>query len=889
MTTTPAVVHASDARRSTQILGGGPQRLPALPTAVKDAKATRELLFTLRHFHLGDPSASEQLDRVGHDCLPVLLDPFRDTSRLRYDYPLFLFPPADGDGHLQADALVLRLADWLEQAVREFAPDADAARILKHHQPWIEHHLREQLVGIEGPVPAAPLLAEAGGALQEHLQLGDADRARLAADLDHLQGCAAQGELLGYGRYPALHLLLHAVRSRVVPRRQRLRAQIDECVHGLESLLSVEWSKSDESIEPRQARDSVGPGGGLFDPLALSTVMDHSRGTRAMSPQRRTRIEHALATLGAWHPDPVCARLVHLGSVAGDWLDKSDDLVSIADMDPCARASALFDEQATRLAELFGALRIARLEIDGIYDAALHDPWFASFNWPAFSAEELLMVPAVIALEDADRVAGVALRSFSQLLNSGCPVQVLVRVMPAYDPSAGTGASLEDRSITYLGFGSTPESDAASISEHAFGPGPTQSQVQRYRTELGYLGMSHRQAAVSQTSAARHGHLMESFLAALDATSTSLHLINTGLRPPHDLVALNAWLVAGAAIESRTHPFFRVDPRPGDCEPPMMDFSGNPQPELDWPVHPFSYLDDNGNQVNDELAFTFADYCLLIQPARENFRVIPPGCDSEALIPMQVYLSMDQEESYQKIPFLWAVDGNGVLQRLVVSRRITAACLDRLNFWRTLQAMAGVRNRYVDQAVERTRDEERRQAREERERLLAAHEAELEQVRNQAAGEAMQRLTDMLLGMDLVGAGPGAAGLGAHGLHADRPAPAPTGIADGDESPDGPEQQGMPSTTPAPAAGSEQPSFDDPWIDTPLCTSCNDCMKINPTLFVYNEEKQALLGDLGGATFAQLVEAAELCPSKCIHPGRPWNADEPELEALIERAAPFNT
>jgi len=97
-----------------------------------------------------------------------------------------------------------------------------------------------------------------------------------------------------------------------------------------------------------------------------------------------------------------------------------------------------------------------------------------------------------------------------------------------------------------------------------------------------------------------------------------------------------------------------------------------------------------------------------------------------------------------------------------------------------------------------------------------------------------------------------------------------------------------------PAADAAEPAaddllaFDDPWIDTPLCTSCNDCLKVNPKLFLYNEEKQALLGDLATATFAQLVEAAELCPAKCIHPGRPWNPDEPDLDALIERAAPFN-
>jgi hypothetical protein len=41
-------------------------------------------------------------------------------------------------------------------------------------------------------------------------------------------------------------------------------------------------------------------------------------------------------------------------------------------------------------------------------------------------------------------------------------------------------------------------------------------------------------------------------------------------------------------------------------------------------------------------------------------------------------------------------------------------------------------------------------------------------------------------------------------------------------------------------------------------------------------------------TFAQLVEAAEICPSKCIHPGKPQNPDEEGLEELMARAKPFN-
>jgi hypothetical protein len=36
------------------------------------------------------------------------------------------------------------------------------------------------------------------------------------------------------------------------------------------------------------------------------------------------------------------------------------------------------------------------------------------------------------------------------------------------------------------------------------------------------------------------------------------------------------------------------------------------------------------------------------------------------------------------------------------------------------------------------------------------------------------------------------------------------------------------------------------------------------------------------------VAAAEKCPAHCIHPGKPLNPDEPNLEELIQRAEPFN-
>ncbi|WP_320416294.1 ferredoxin [Candidatus Reidiella endopervernicosa] len=77
-------------------------------------------------------------------------------------------------------------------------------------------------------------------------------------------------------------------------------------------------------------------------------------------------------------------------------------------------------------------------------------------------------------------------------------------------------------------------------------------------------------------------------------------------------------------------------------------------------------------------------------------------------------------------------------------------------------------------------------------------------------------------------------------------------------------------------------------MDSELCTTCNDCLDINPLLYVYNENNQAYLTETDTATYAQLVEGAEICPSKCIHPGLPQNPNEAGMEELIKRAAPFN-
>jgi ferredoxin len=86
----------------------------------------------------------------------------------------------------------------------------------------------------------------------------------------------------------------------------------------------------------------------------------------------------------------------------------------------------------------------------------------------------------------------------------------------------------------------------------------------------------------------------------------------------------------------------------------------------------------------------------------------------------------------------------------------------------------------------------------------------------------------------------------------------------------------------------EDATFNDAYIDSILCTSCQECILINPRLFKYDANKQAFITDPENGTYEELVKAAEKCPARCIHPGLPIAGDETANEGLIGRAAKFN-
>ena len=780
----------------------------------------------LRRFHYGEPAAAAATSKPKVGTLPALLHPYRSAASIRYEYPLYLAPAGTAANTDEATPL----STLLTRALDAFAPGEEDARILKDNLPWIERYLREKLTQPD-PVEATALVAAAANALQEHLDLKDDAREKLDADLTSMRTAVADGgQFLGYGPDTPLHLFVHAVRHRNEQLLTRLHANVEKTTRRLEDLLEVEAAKSGS----RGNNGSSSAERHLDTGKLTSLLESRARGSVAMAAERQARIEKALGILRAWDFETVLVRFV--GNVENPWFATQSDVDVVDSDEPCGTAGDIFMREAGRFASLFAALRIAALEIDNRYDPAVHDSWFAEFDWQSFSDEELQHVTRIVALVSADHLASDGLPSFSHLLGSRMPVHVISWIRAYDNPAARKGE------------------------------GPFDA----WRFELAYLGVGHRQVIVAQTSAAKHDHVLGGFLCALDGNRTSLHLINRGTQTRSKSPVLDPWFVASAALESRAHPYLLVDPGAGDHATERVRFDGNLQPGRDWPLETLEYRRPDGDTSEMELAFTFADYALLMPALHEHFRIVPQDLETDNLVGIAEYLDLNEESAHGRVPYVWGIDEAGSLVRLAISRALVFACRDRLNYWRSLQELAGVYNVYVEAAVERVLEDAHATAEQERDELLKAHEQELESVRSKAAGDAMGQLVDVLMGADLSSL-----------VEPDSMAVMPV------ETPAEPAVEETAEPEPV-VEEDDDVTFDEPWLDTAACTTCDDCMSINKMMFAYNDDKQAILKDPTAGTYNDLVRAAEICPAKCIHPGKPLDPNEPGLDELIERARPYN-
>jgi len=295
---------------------------------------------------------------------------------------------------------------------------------------------------------------------------------------------------------------------------------------------------------------------------------------------------------------------------------------------------------------------------------------------------------------------------------------------------------------------------------------------------------------------------------------------------------LPIYLRAAAAMQSRIFPSFVYDPSAGEKWLVRFALHDNPQVQEDWPTARFAYEDEELQRHEEEMAFSVIDFIATDDRYADHFAVVPRADWHEGMAPAAQCLDPANGDNEQKVPYILMVDSIDVLHRVIVDDSLLRAARRFLQKWRSMQELDGIRNSHAESALAEARKH-----------------WEMEKYLEIKALKASGGL-------------------------------ASAGSSEADAA--------TAKAKAAAAAKARGEAVKDAYIETERCSTCNECTNKNPLVFKYNENKQAYIVDAKKGTYKDLVEAAEKCQVAIIHPGQPWNPEEPDLEDLKKRAAPFN-
>jgi hypothetical protein len=760
----------------------------------------------LMNFHLAGQVSGEGLfDISGRGFRPALFSAYGDLSKLRYDYPVVLIRRINGGTSLRS------LSEVFTEMLREIAPHGPEGERLRKHVLRLEGKIRSLTEeGRKGTLlelweeAAANLLARAGD---------DDERKALDESLDAASKVfSVDGDVIGYDDEAPSRIVTHAWSILQQDKARTFSAVVDNLALKLSNILKADSMKSATAFGADSLRQTVGSSfESAFDFEAMSDILGTSFVDGALPEKRRERLRSVLSTLKNQTFFPPAAE-------EGGEKQRSKSRAWV--FDSCAPALEAFRKRLPKMVDLVKAMTIARLEIEGTYKDSNHDPFFRRYDERYLEADDLALFPSyLVCIRDArEEKTGLI-----EILSSGLPIKVLVQ----------NDDILEDLSLA---------SGGLSLGVRG--------------TQLASMALGLDRTFVLQASGADLYRLRESLLNGLMYPGTALFSVFSGAssnRQPaskRNKPDVPAYLRAASATEARAFPVFVRDPSAGMDWESRFSLHGNPQPEMDWPVHPFAYEDEALQRISEDVAFTFVDFAAMDERYAAHFAAVPRDGWENGMVPVHEFLGLHDPEAAEKVPYILMVDNGNALYRVIVEAGLIEAARRCNELWRRIRELGGIDNSYVRKALA-----------EEKEIWERRKEEDLAALKKQTVAEAP--------------AVPPAAGE-VESLPAAAADEASAQTAAANEA-----------SAEAEAAETAPPS-DEPWIETVRCTTCDECTQINDRMFAYNEDKQAYIADPTAGTYRQLVEAAESCQVAIIHPGKPLNLDEPGLEDLMARAEPFN-
>ncbi|NNE45041.1 MAG: hypothetical protein HKN37_00115 [Rhodothermales bacterium] len=645
--------------------------------------------------------------------------------------------------------------------------------------------------------------------------------------LKELRSLAPDGRLHDLGRATMIQIL-----KRTVDREwETMFAPIKEDAEGLavmmEEFLRADFGGSEEGRDPEHLRASVGKGyADALDFEALSKLVEESNVAERMSTSQRTRLESVSDDLRAL---PIkLARARQNGTLSGT--------------EGLTQAVARSHENLRTLAALIRAIRIALLESSGSYREEFHDSVFDQFGVMHLTDEERSVCPPyIVDLGPSSTLSRTARGALMELLGSDLPIKILVSIDDI--PSGIRTASEKASSLSV----------AADIAMQAVG-----------------LGRAH----VTQSPASELTAFIDSAMSGTRYHGPALYSICQDLSTTlHDK---DRYLASAVALEARAFPIFTFDPAPTDWAD-RFNIAANPAADQPWSRSEITYSSPQSSRNTLSTAFTFADFLALDPRHTDHFRMIPGAQWQPEMIPVEDFIDIDEASSANRIPYIWMADERGRMQRVIVTYPVTDAARAALRKWKTLQELGGVKSSHAERLIEAERatlDEERQNSIAEAEEKVRT---ELDKATGTLAREIVANIAAGLLGLRPTGDALQASAAAPQVMPSD-----PTDVIE--------EAAEVVEAEPAAVVEEEEEeaiTLDEPYIETPRCTSCNECTNMNSRMYAYDGNKQAYIKDASAGSFRELVLAAEKCPVRIIHPGKPRNPDEPGLEDLIRRAQPF--
>ncbi len=723
-------------------------------------------------------------------------------------------------------AAVRPLTQVIDEVIASAADEGDDGQRLRHAVLRLESAMRSLVENHDGD-RLSLVWDRAAATLFETTNLPDEKAGAMREAITRARAqLGTDGELISCTPQAPARFFSSCASAWWTERCAQWRGELENLIKQADNILVADFDHSEAAMQPEHLRETLGTEEEM-DVQAMSSLLRSAPHGATLPEARRSRVRDAIAILKAMFP---------LFS-ANPGKRARAPIRSDAIFENVVEAQSEYDRRMEAMTAFFKAVRIARLEIQNQYRDAVHDEYFTRFNRMHLTSDELALVPPVLVRVTDASLARNGAGDLLNILNSRSGIKVLLEMQNLYELRGD--------------------------------PGQPMTAV-AWPLRIAGMALGLNNAYVLQAPVSRAVFLRERMLDGMRVPGPALFCVGVPVRQND---GLPPYLGAAAATESRLLPAIVFDPSRGSALAERIDISENPQTHCMWPVEHFAFSSAAGEEKGIDLAFTPADFLFGDPRLSPHFWSAPAGWWHDTMLPLHEMLELPVNEAAGRIPYIVTVDRDNHVGRVVVSREILDFSRRCRSYWSGLRESGGVQNSFAERLLNAERENLATEKEREIEQIEKNYVSQLETDIGELTREIVQRIASQLMGTEGMTV-PSFTPAAAPAARAEAPAPAapaekkPEPVADDDDD--------------------EAISIDEAYIDTPLCTSCNECTQLNPRIFAYNGNKQAEIKDAAAGPFSDLVRAAELCPVHIIHPGKPKDPNEPGLDEWIKRAEKYN-